>query len=77
VTVPTLNGKITLSIAPNSQSGQKLRIKGKGLKSKTSVGDMFAVVKIVMPAESNHKANELWQKLADTAGFNPRTEWSN
>ncbi|MFT5675595.1 MAG: curved DNA-binding protein [Paraglaciecola sp.] len=77
VTVPTLNGKITLNITANSQSGQKLRIKGKGLNSKTTVGDMFAVLKIMMPAESDDNANELWQKLADTAGFDPRTEWSN
>ncbi|MFT4941296.1 MAG: curved DNA-binding protein [Paraglaciecola sp.] len=77
VTVPTLNGKITLNITPNSQSGQKLRIKGKGLKSKTAVGDMFVVLKIMMPSVSNDKTNQLWQELADTAGFNPRTEWSN
>lgn len=77
VTIPTLSGKITLSIAPNSQSGQKLRIKGKGLKSKTLEGDMFALLKIVVPATSNDKANSLWQELADTVDFDPRMEWSN
>jgi curved DNA-binding protein len=77
VTVPTLSGNITLSIAASSQSGQKLRIKGKGLKSKTIIGDLFAVIKIVMPAERTDKTNKLWQELANIAGFNPRTEWSN
>lgn len=66
-----------MSIAPNSQSGQKLRIKGKGLKGKTGVGDMFAVLKIVMPPVGNDKANTLWQELAETVGFNPRMEWNN
>ena len=77
VTIPTLSGKITLSIAANSQSGQKLRVRGKGLKSKTQQGDLFAVLKIVIPPTGNDKANKLWQDLADTVSFNPRMEWSD
>lgn len=77
VTIPTLTGKITLSIPANSQSGQKLRVKGKGLKSKTRQGDLFAVLKIVIPPTGNDKAKKLWQDLADTVSFNPRMEWSD
>ena len=77
ITVPTLTGKITLNIAKNSQSGQKLRVKGKGLKSKTGVGDMFAVLKVVMPPSTDEKVNTLWQQLAESATFDPRAQWSN
>ncbi|MDN4502681.1 DnaJ C-terminal domain-containing protein [Alteromonadaceae bacterium BrNp21-10] len=77
VTVPTLTGKINLTVAPNSQAGQKLRIKGKGLKNKTVTGDLLVVLKIVMPQTNNEDTNKLWQQLADTTDFNPRTEWSS
>jgi curved DNA-binding protein len=77
VEVPTLTGKINLNIAPNSQSGQKLRIKGKGLPRKAGIGDLYAVLKVVMPATSNDEVNKLWSKLSEKAAFNPRAEWSN
>jgi curved DNA-binding protein len=77
ITMPTLTGKITLNIAKNSQSGQKLRVKGKGLKSKTGVGDLFAVIKVVMPPSTDEQINTLWQQLADSASFDPRAQWSN
>ena len=76
VTVPTLDGRINLTIAPNSQAGQKLRVKGKGLVGKTGRGDLYAVLKVVMPKQSGGEARELWQQLADKAAFDPRGEWS-
>ncbi|PVF75691.1 dnaJ C terminal domain protein [Klebsiella aerogenes] len=45
VTVPTLKESILLTIPAGSQAGQRLRIKGKGLVSKTHTGDLFAVIK--------------------------------
>lgn len=75
VTVPTLQGKITLTVAAASQTGQRLRMKGKGLSSKTAVGDLFAILKVVMPSVKNEKTNALWQQLAEQAAFDPRSEW--
>lgn len=77
VTLPTLTGKISLTIPPNTQAGKKMRIKGKGLPGKTAPGDLYAVVKIVMPAVSNEEAQTLWAKLAERAGFDPRADWRN
>jgi curved DNA-binding protein len=76
VTVPTLQGNINLTITPNSQSGKKMRIKGKGLKGKTVTGDLYAVIKIVMPPETSEKANHLWRELSESLEFDPRIEWS-
>ncbi|MFT5313289.1 MAG: curved DNA-binding protein, partial [Paraglaciecola sp.] len=76
VTIPTLNGKINLAINANSQTGQKLRIKGKGLRSKTGVGDLYALLKVVMPDKASDETKALWQQLADKAKFDPRTQWS-
>jgi len=76
ITVPTLTGKIQLSIKPNSQSGQRLRIKGKGLVGKHGSGDLFAVLKVVMPEQNNDQMTRLWSELAEQANFDPRADWS-
>jgi len=75
VEVPTLSGHIQLTIPPDSQSGRKLRIKSKGLPGKTGQGDLFAVLKVVMPSTANDKTRELWRSLQAQADFDPRAEW--
>ncbi|MCR8921278.1 DnaJ domain-containing protein [Dasania sp. GY-MA-18] len=77
VKVPTLQGSVNVTISPNTPAGKKLRIKGKGLKDRKGVaGDLYAVVKIVMPSSSNEKTKALWQQLDAAANFDPRAEWS-
>ncbi|PCK07934.1 MAG: DNA-binding protein [Alteromonadaceae bacterium] len=75
VTMPTLNGKVNLSIPSNTPSGKKFRIKGKGLKTHTNTGDLLAVVKIVLPRTSSEATKALWQNLAASEDFDPRSEW--
>jgi len=75
ITLPTLTGKITLAIAPDSQNGQRLRIKGKGLRTRDGHGDLYAVLTLVMPAKSNPETMRLWKELSSTSSFNPRKEW--
>lgn len=76
VEVPTLKDSILMTIPAGSQAGQKLRIKGKGLVSKQHTGDLFAVIKIVMPPKPDENAAALWQQLADAQPtFNPRKDW--
>ncbi|GAB2675335.1 DnaJ C-terminal domain-containing protein [Aliiglaciecola aliphaticivorans] len=74
--VPTLYGKISLNIPPNSHSGQKLRVKGKGLKHKGNQGDLLVVIKIDIPNKTTAETEKLWSQLANEANFNPRAEWS-
>ncbi|MBU2428053.1 MAG: DnaJ domain-containing protein [Gammaproteobacteria bacterium] len=76
ITVPTLSGKIQLQIPANSQAGQRLRVKGKGLVRKKATGDLIAILKIVMPATVSDSSKELWCQLADGASFDPRHEWT-
>ena len=74
VTVPTLTGKISLSIKPDSQTGSRLRVKGKGLKGKgkKTQGDLYVILKVVMPKKTDEKTRQLWQQLAEHADFDPR-----
>lgn len=53
IEVPTLTGKIALTIPFSSQSGKRLRIKGKWLAGKKETGDLYAVLKVEMPMESD------------------------
>jgi len=74
VKIPTLNGHISLTIAPESQTGQPLRVKGKGLPGKSTQGDLYVVLKVVMPKHIDEDSLKLWQQLASKSNFNPRSE---
>ncbi|AEF47166.1 Curved DNA-binding protein [Serratia sp. AS12] len=77
VPVPTLKDAILLTIPAGSQTGQRLRIKGKGLVGKKETGDLYAVIKVVMPPKPDEKNAALWQQLAEAQpAFDPRKEWS-
>lgn len=71
VTVPTLAGKINLTIPANAKSGQKMRLKGRGLPSKEP-GDQFVVLQIMTPPADTDKAKELYQQMSEELNFNPR-----
>ncbi|MGG4607443.1 curved DNA-binding protein [Providencia sp. Me31A] len=76
VTIPTLKDPIVITVPANSQAGQKLRLKGKGLMHKGHTGDLYAIIKIVMPDSNNAESNALWQKLAEAQqSFDPRKNW--
>ncbi len=74
VTVPTLQGKINLKIAENSQSGQKIRLKGRGLNGKVK-GDLFIIVKVVLPSSNDPEAKKLYKEMQQKIEFDPRKDW--
>jgi curved DNA-binding protein len=77
VAVPTLTGRINLTIRPDSQNGQRLRVKGNGLLNKQGQrGDLFAQIRVVMPTHNDAEAQALWESLAKNAEFDPRANWS-
>jgi curved DNA-binding protein len=76
VAVPTLTGRINLTIRPDSQNGQRLRVKGMGLKNKQGGrGDLLAQLKVVMPPAADEATQAAWQALAERAAFDPRADW--
>lgn len=73
VSVPTLDGVVTLTVPPGISSGQTLRLKDKGLPTRAgSIGDLLVTVRIVTPKNPGEKERELWKALAETSGFEPR-----
>jgi curved DNA-binding protein len=73
VEVPVIDGTVSLKIPSGAQSGQRLRLRGKGLPRKEGRGDLFAVVKIVVPKTLSPEEEELYSKLAEISTFNPRS----
>ncbi len=77
IEVPTIDGRTQLRIPPGTQSGQKLRMREKGVKSATkegTVGDEIVEVKIVAPRVANVEAKELWHKLEKMHPEDPRED---
>jgi len=72
LTVPTLGGKVEVKIPPGSQTGQKLRLKGRGLGGKTP-GDQYIVLQIVAPPATTPAAKDFYQRMAREMAFNPRS----
>ena len=72
VPVPTLGGTVNLSIPAGAQSGQKLRLKGRGLPG-NHPGDQFAVLQIQAPKPETDQQTELYREMARKMAFNPRT----
>jgi curved DNA-binding protein len=75
VEVPTINGKVKLKIPKAANSGNKLRIKGKGLinKGENTTGDQIVTLQISLPKVHSSEANALYQQLAECeSNVNPR-----
>ena len=49
VEVPTFDGLVVLKVPPRSQSGTKLRLRGKGIRRKDVRGDLYAVLDVRVP----------------------------
>lgn len=65
ITVPTITGKVAVTIPPYTSSGEKLRLKGKGIKSKSGQGDQFIVLKIVAPKAKNAELEKALKDMPD------------
>ncbi|MDD3364071.1 MAG: DnaJ C-terminal domain-containing protein [Syntrophomonas sp.] len=73
VELSTLTGKVNLNIPAGVQSGQKLRLRGKGMPAaKGLYGDLFAVIKIAVPKTLNERERELFEELSRVSSFSPR-----
>ena len=75
VSIPTLRGPVDLTIPSGSQTGQKLRLKGRGLSGKNP-GDQYVLIKIYTPEPKNDQQRELYRQMAKQIPFNPRKELS-
>jgi curved DNA-binding protein len=73
VEVPTLAGPVRLKVPAGTNSGQKLRLGGRGLPMRgTGHGDLFAIAQITVPTTLTEREKTLLQELASASQFDPR-----
>lgn len=72
IEVPTLKGKVKMNIPAGSQSGAKLRIKGRGLGKS---GNQYVEVQIHTPPANTEDQKNFYEEMAEKMPFNPRTHF--
>ncbi len=68
IQVPTPSGRLTIRIPRNSSTGKRLRLKGKGVKRKDKVGNMFVTLKIVLPESRDLELEKMIKKWSPRDG---------
>jgi curved DNA-binding protein len=75
VKVPTLAGQVELTVPAGARTGQKLRLKGRGLgPAGKPAGDQIVVLKIVLPAADTDERKAFYRNMAEKMPFDPRAE---
>ncbi len=77
IEVPTIDGRTRLKIPPGTQSGQKLRLREKGVPSATSDGnrgDEIVEIKITVPMPRDERSKEILRELAKLNPEDPRAQ---
>ena len=76
VEVPTLNGRVKVTIPEGIQSGKVLRLKGKGIKhlNSSGSGDELILINIYTPMKLGPRERRLLQELAQCDGIKPKEE---
>lgn len=72
VGVPTPHGEVQLTVPSGSQSGQKLRLRGKGAARKGRAGDLIVHVEVVLPSEKSAEVEEALEKVESEFTTSPR-----
>jgi DnaJ-class molecular chaperone len=74
VRVPTLDGQVELAIPPHTNGGRIFRLKGKGLPFKDGTGDLYAVMRIVLPHDPDPDLDELMERWRTKKPYDPRKD---
>jgi curved DNA-binding protein len=71
VNVPTPSGTVEMNVPAGSQTGRKLRLRGRGIPG-SQPGDLYVILELVLPPASDDKARAVYQQMAKDLAFDPR-----
>ena len=71
VPVSTPDGTVEMNVPAGSQTGRKLRLRGRGIPGSTP-GDFYVLLQVVLPPASDDKARAAYRQLAHELAFDPR-----
>jgi DnaJ-class molecular chaperone len=72
IPVPTLSGKVQVTVPPHSSSGRVLRLKGKGLPKAGGAGDLLVTPRIVLPEAADGELEALMRRWREAKRPSPR-----
>lgn len=70
IMISTPHGKIKLKVPPHSQTGKKMRLKGKGLAG----SDFYVVLDVILPPAVSEEQKSFYKKMAKEMAFDPRKD---
>lgn len=71
IEVPTPSGRVEVTLPRHSQTGRRLRLKGRGIPGQP-LGDLYLLLEVVLPPADTARARELYQTMAREMAFDPR-----
>jgi molecular chaperone DnaJ len=72
--VPTLDGAVSLKVAPGTPSGRTLRVRGRGVARKSGTGDLLVTVEVAVPQRLSGEAREALETFAAAQPDDPRPQ---
>lgn len=72
VEVPTIGGRVSATVPPGANTGQTLRLKGRGIKSKGATGDQLVKLSVVLPERIDDDLKSFAEKWRDSHRYDPR-----
>jgi len=74
VDVPTVHGAVAMTIPKGASSGQRLRLKGKGISRGKTAGDQMVRLKIVLPKTIDDDMRDVAERWRAASDFDPRAD---
>jgi len=72
IEVPTIGGRVFATVPPGSNTGQTLRLKGRGIKTKGSAGDQLVKLSIILPDRIDDDLKRFAETWREAHRYDPR-----
>jgi DnaJ-class molecular chaperone len=72
VEVPTIGGRVSVTVPPGSNTGQTLRLKGRGIKSKSGTGDQLVKLSVMLPERIDEELKGFAETWRESHRYDPR-----
>jgi DnaJ-class molecular chaperone len=72
IEVPTIAGRVSVTVPPGSNTGQTLRLKGRGIKRGEAAGDQLVNLSVVMPERIDDELKSFAETWRESHRYDPR-----
>ena len=72
IEVPTIGGRVFATVPPGSNTGQTLRLKGRGIKTKSGAGDQLVKLSVVLPERIDDDLKGFAETWREAHRYDPR-----